>query len=203
MDVYLVRHGQTALNVNDAFRGRIPIDLDETGQRQVALLGEYLSKTDFEALYSGPLNRTRATALAVARHHPGLQVQVSDGLDDLDFGEWSGRPREEMQRLYPAAADTWLNHPEQLRIPGGETLAEATGRAMSAIREIVARHTGTVALVTHNAMIRVLCCALLGLDESHFWSFRIDPASLTIFGHDQGRFVLKRLNERCFLSRLE
>ena len=199
MDIYLVRHGRTALNVNDAIRGRIPIDLDETGQREVALLGEYLSKTDIEALYSGPLNRTLDTARAVARHHPGLQVQVFAGLDDLDFGEWAGHSREEVQRLYPAAADAWFNHPDQLRIPGGETLAEARARAMSAVSQIVARHTGAVVLVTHNAMLHVLCCALLGLDDSHFWSFRVDPASLTIFGHDQGRFVLKRLNDTCFL----
>jgi len=201
VDIYLVRHGRTALNVNDAFRGRLPIELDETGNRQVALLGEHLKGLEIEAIYSGPLNRTLATARAIAPHHPGLEVQVSAGLNDLDFGEWAGRSREDVQRLYPSAADAWLNHPEQIRIPGGETLAEARARAMSMVSEVVARRAGTVVLVTHNAMINVLCCALLGLDESHFWSFRVDPASLTIFGHERGRFVLKRLNDTCHLRR--
>ncbi len=199
MDIYIVRHGQTALNVNDIIRGRIPIELDETGQRQASRLGKYLASLEIEALYAGPLNRTMATARAIAGHHPGLVVQTSEGLNDLDFGEWERRSRDEVRRLYPEAYIAWLEHPEQLRIPGGESLAEARDRALGTVNEIVSRHSGNIVLVTHRAMIHVLCCALLGLDNSHFWSFQIDPASVTVFSHGQGRFVLKRLNDTCHL----
>ncbi len=187
------------MNVDDAFRGRIPIELDETGRQQVERLGGYLAATEIEAIYAGPLNRTMATARAIARHHPGLDVRTAEGLNDLDFGEWAGRSREEVRRLYPVAAEAWMNHPGQLRIPGGETLGEATTRAISVVSEVVAAHAGNVALVTHRAIVHVLCCALLGLDASHFWDFQIDPASVTIFGHNDGRFVLKRLNDTCHL----
>jgi len=40
--VYVVRHGQTAWNLEEVFRGRMDIPLDETGKKEVHLAGEAL-----------------------------------------------------------------------------------------------------------------------------------------------------------------
>ena len=49
--VYLVRHGQTAWNVGEIFRGRADIPLDETGKHEVHLAGETIKD---EALHAVP-----------------------------------------------------------------------------------------------------------------------------------------------------
>ena len=40
--IILVRHGETEWNVKEVFRGRIDIELNETGLKQAQLLAKYL-----------------------------------------------------------------------------------------------------------------------------------------------------------------
>jgi broad specificity phosphatase PhoE len=44
-EIILARHGETEWNVTEVFRGRIDIDLNETGVKQAKLLAEYLSES--------------------------------------------------------------------------------------------------------------------------------------------------------------
>jgi broad specificity phosphatase PhoE len=201
-EIILVRHGETEWNVGEIFRGRIDIDLNETGRKQAELLGEYLSELKIEAIYSGPLKRALNTARAIARHH-NLEVQNTNGLNDLDFGQWQGLSRQEVRDKYQEAYAEWLNHPERVRLPGGETLGEVRARAIKVVNEVITKHTGMVVLVSHRVVNKVLICALLGLDDSHFWNIRLDTCGLTTFNYESGRFVLARHNDTSFLKPLK
>jgi len=201
-EIILVRHGETEWNVGEIFRGRIDIDLNETGKKQAELLGEYLSELKIEAVYSSPLKRALNTAHAIARHH-NLEVQITNGLNDLDFGQWQGLSRQEVRDKYQEVYAEWLNHPERVRLPGGETLSEVRARAVKVADEVIAKHTGMVVLVSHRVVNKVLICALLGLDDSHFWNIRLDTCGITTFTYENGRFVLARHNDTSFLKPLK
>jgi broad specificity phosphatase PhoE len=201
-EIILVRHGETEWNVGEIFRGRIDIDLNETGRKQAELLGEYLSESKIEAVYSGPLKRALNTAQAIARYHH-LEAQTAAGLNDLDFGQWQGLSLREVREKYKEAYAEWANHPERVKLPGGETLGDVRERAVKVVNEVIARHNGTVVLVSHRVVNKVLICALLGLDDSHFWNIRLDTCGLTTFTYENGRFVLARHNDASFLKPLK
>jgi broad specificity phosphatase PhoE len=198
VELVLVRHGETAWNVGEIFRGRSQIDLDEAGMRQADLVAEYLKDMQIEAVYSSPLARALHTAEPIARRH-FLPVNPSDALNDLDFGEWEGKPTTVVSEYYPEQYALWTVHPERASLPRGETLGDATRRALTAVHRAVAVHRGNVVLVSHRVVIKILTLALLGLDESRFWNIRVDPCSITAFEHSEGRFVLVRQNDTCFL----
>jgi len=65
-EIILARHGETEWNVEEVFRGRIDVELNETGLKQAELLGEYLSKLKIEKVYSSPLKRALRTAHGIA-----------------------------------------------------------------------------------------------------------------------------------------
>jgi len=201
-EIILVRHGETEFNVGELFRGRIAIDLNETGKKEAELLGDYLSELKIEAIYSGPLKRAVNTAQAIARHH-NLEVQTTEGLNDLDFGQWQGLSHQEAKEKYKEVYADWLNRPERVRLPGGETLGEVRQRAIKVVDEVTAKYKGTVVLVSHRVVNKVLICALLGLDDSHFWNIRLDTGGVTTFTYENGRFVLTRHNDTCFLKSLK
>jgi len=200
--IILARHGETKWNVEEVFRGKIDVELNEIGLKQAELLGEYLSDTKIEAIYSSPLKRALSTAAAIARHQQ-LDVAVEHGLIDLDFGQWQGLPSAEVKQKYTELYAQWISHPDQLEIPGGESLNEIRQRAVSVVNDVITRHEGTVVLVAHRVVNKVLICALLGLGNAHFWNIRQDTCGITTFSHDQGRFVLIEHNNTSYLRPLQ
>ncbi len=198
MQLILVRHGETSWNVEEVFRGRAQIDLDEAGLRQAELVAGYLRQMQIEAVYSSPLARALHTAEAIAVKHR-LVVNSSEALNDLDFGDWEGKSIAVVREAYPEQYMLWTAHPEKARLPGGETLGDATRRAMTAVHQAITDHQGSVVMVSHRVVIKTLTLALMGLDESSFWNVRVDPCSITAFEHSEGRFILLRQNDTCFL----
>ena len=199
--ITLTRHGETEWNVGEIFRGRIDIELNKTGIRQAELLADYLSETKIAAIYSSPLKRALRTAEIIAATHK-LQVEIAPGLIDLDYGKWQGLPHQEVKEKYQELYRRWLNHPHQLRMPEGESLDDVSKRAMRVVAEIIAKVEGTAVLVSHRVVNKVLICALLGLDNSHFWNIRQDTAGITTFSYEAGRWVLTEHNNTSFLQPL-
>jgi len=70
------------------------------------------------------------------------------------------------------------------------------------VDEVVAKHEGTVVLVSHRVVNKVLICALLGLDNSHFWNIRQDTCGMTTFACENGRFILTKHNDTSHLRPL-
>lgn len=198
----LVRHGETLWNVEKVFRGRADVSLDELGIRQAELLGKYLSNWRLEAIYSSPVKRALDTANIIARYQ-NVAVRIAEGLTDFDFGEWQSLPEQEVMRLYPDLLNEWHSNPHKVRMPGGESLEDAKKRAVEVVNDVLSKHQGSVALVSHRVVVKVLICYLLGLDNSHFRNINQDVAGITIFDYADGRFVLTRHNDTSHLEELQ
>ena len=201
-EIILARHGETAWNVEEIFRGRLDIELNKTGIKQVKLLAEYLSHSDIKAVYSSPLKRALKTAEMIAGYHR-LEVKTAPGLTDFDFGEWQGLSHDEVKDRYRELYEKWVDRPDKVKMPTGESLRDVRERATGVVDEIVNRTIGgSVVLVAHRVVNKVLICALLGLDNSHFWDIRQDPCAITVFTLQKGRFVLTRHNDTSYLKSL-
>lgn len=198
-DVILVRHGETDWNVAEIFRGHLDVELNETGLKQAELLARYLENTNLTAVYSSPLQRALKTAGMIAGYH-NLGVEVAPDLVDFNYGEWQGLSHEAVRGRYPELYARWLASPHRVTMPAGESLNDVRQRAVGLVDKVVARHEGTVALVSHRVVNKVLICALLGLDDSHFWNIRLDTCGISTFDYDGERFVLTSHNDTSFLK---
>ena len=199
-EIILVRHGETAWNVEEVFRGRIDVELNQTGINQAELLAVYLSKRKLDAIYSSPLKRTLRTAEIVAGYHQ-LDIEITPGLSDFDFGKWQGLSLQEVKDKYQELYAEWASHPYKVKIPAGESLNDVGKRAMGVVEEVIDKYGGTVVLIAHRVVNKVLICALLGLDNSHFWNIRQDNCGITTFAYENGRFTLTEHNNTSFLTR--
>jgi broad specificity phosphatase PhoE len=198
--LFLVRHGRTGWNKEQIFRGTKDIPLDEVGKEEAVLVGERLKGERVTAVYSSPLARARETAAAIARFHR-IDVQVMAGLNDLNFGAWEGESLAEVKKKYPDLYRQWLETPHRVIFPGGEGLEAVSTRAMKVVEEICKRHPqDTVALVSHRVVLKVLICALLGLDNSHFWNIGQDTTAVNCFQYKNGRWIVALLNDACHLK---
>ena len=200
--LYLVRHGQTAWNKEEVFRGRADIPLNDTGRKEALLTGEYLKRVKVDSLYSSPLSRAVETAEAIARYQ-GKEVEISDGLIDIDFGRWQGVSHEEVKERYGDLYWQWKHTPHLVRFPGGESLEDVRERALRVIDEIVPDHGDeTLLMVSHRVVNKTVLCGLLGLDNSHFWQIGQDTGCINILEFGEG-FTLRRLNDTSHLVAIE
>ncbi|NWF77356.1 MAG: histidine phosphatase family protein [Chloroflexi bacterium] len=198
----LVRHGETMWNVEKVYRGRTDVNLDEVGIKQAELLGKYLSNWELEAIYSSPLRRALDTANIIARYQ-NVGVQIAEGLIDFDYGEWQSLSEQEVKRLYPTLYNEWHNNPHKAKMPGGESLEDVRRRAIEVVDDVLSKYQGSVVLVSHRVVNKVLIRSLLGLDNSHFWNIKQDVGGITIFDYMGGRFILTRHNDTSYLKKLQ
>jgi broad specificity phosphatase PhoE len=201
--IYLVRHGQTAWNKEEIFRGRTDIPLDETGLRQAELVGQYFEGMEIHAIYSSPLSRALQTAQKIAQFR-NLKVQPLDGINDMSFGNWEGRPHKEIREQDRETYRQWVETPHLVRLPGGEGLDDVRARTMAAMEDAIRNHPGkTLVLVSHRVICKVLICAILGLDNSHFWQITQDTTAINLIQYRNGKYILSLMNETCHLKPLK
>jgi len=198
-EIVLIRHGETEWNVADIFRGRTDIELNETGLRQAKLLAEYLGNVKIDAIYSSPLKRASKTAEIIASYHK-LDIDIDPGLTDFNFGKWQGLSHQEVKDKYKELYTGWINHPDRVKMPAGESLDDVRKRTMGVVTTVIARYRGTVVLVSHRVVNKVLICALLGLDNSHFWNIKLDTCGITTFTYENERFILTKHNDTSYLK---
>jgi broad specificity phosphatase PhoE len=159
----LVRHGQTAWNLEGRAQGHTDIGLDDTGRAQALALAPYIAAMGPTALWSSDLARARETAdqLAAAT---GIAVRPDSRLREFDAGARAGLTTAEFAERFPGTLDSWGGG----HVPGAETTAEVVARMVPALREIwdATAPGGTTVVVAHGACLRVSLLALLGWPAS-------------------------------------
>ena len=82
-----------------------------------------------------------------------------------------------------------------------ESLQEASQRSLNALNKIIDDcKQGIIVIVIHRVITKLLECALLGLENSHFWNIEQDTCGVTTFLHNGIIFVLKHHNDISFLK---
>ena len=200
--IVLVRHGQTKWNVAEIFRGRTDIGLNETGTKQAELLAEYLNEVKIDAIYSSPLKRALKTAEPVAENHK-LDVEIATDLIDFNYGKWQGLSHREVKRKYKELYAQWITNPHLVKMPDGESLDDVKERAMQIVNRVINKYEGTAALISHHVVNKVLICALLGLNNSHFWNIKQDTGGITTFAYENEKFILTNHNDTSYLKSIK
>ena len=195
MRVILVRHGQTDWNRENIFRGRIDVELNPEGIVQSQKIGEKLSKITVDGIYSSPLSRAMETAKIIASFH-NQPVEVLDDLTDIDFGKWQGLSQQQAKEQYPQIYTTWQTRPENVKIPGAETLDDVRIRVINVLNGIFSDQSdGTVIVISHGLINKVLLCAVLGLGNSHFWKIKQDNSAVNIFKYTERKSKVFLMND--------
>jgi|SRR5688572_4427107 len=196
----MVRHGQTAASRENRFSGSLDPPLTQVGEAMAEAFARAYAPLTWNAIYTSPMLRTRQTAEALSRR-TGVEVTVDDGLKEIEYGEWEGLRQDEVRTRWPDAFEYWASDVASRGTPGGETAFHVAARAMRIVEAIRSRHErGNVMLVSHKATLRIITCALLGLDVRLFRERIAQPvAAVTMFVIANGTAQLAFLGDRSHL----
>jgi broad specificity phosphatase PhoE len=171
------------------------VALSDAGRAQAERLGAALADEAIARIVCSPLDRTVATAAAIAAAQPGLSVEPDAALIEIDLGDWTGRALDSFGD--DPAWTAWNAQRGSARIPGGESMAEAQRRIVGCLDMLAAAHDAeTIAVVTHSDMIRAAVAHVLAMSLDDLLRFDIAPASVTrmVWGDWGARLI--SLNEK-------
>lgn len=156
MTIYLLRHGETALNVARVLQ---PADtpLSSRGAAQARALARRMRSTGLVGVVSSHLPRAMQTAQIIGGEC-GLEVQTCELLQERNFGDWRGLAHDSMDFNPLLFADA---------PPSGETAREFAVRVAQAFEHITnlrAGMKGPLAVVTHGMLIRQLLSSHVTLE---------------------------------------
>ncbi|MCD8084027.1 MAG: histidine phosphatase family protein [Clostridiales bacterium] len=188
MLLYIVRHGETDLNVQGRLQGQVDIPLNEHGKELARITGQALCTVSFDRIFTSPLARAKETAQLIAApscERRGCQIPLTEDprLMEISWGEWEKRgcakhnfelPKEEYSLFY--------TDPFHFRgAPGGEDLNQVCERTGAFFRDL----TGNPALRDETILISAHACSVRGLlhqvypDPNDFWHGGV-PANLAV-----------------------
>lgn len=176
----LIRHGQSAWNVEHRLPGHLPgISLTEQGKEQAERLAQALRPLPISAIISSPLERAAETAQYLAQGRD-LSIQYDPDLMDLNSGPWAGQIAETLLANNPARR-AFLRDPT-VTPPGVESFPEVEARALAAVRRWLANEaTGPrPAFVTHDDVIKVLLAHYFGIPIQRSRSIVVGNASVSV-----------------------
>ena len=164
----LIRHGETIWNAENRYVGSTDIPLSARGQGQAELLANWASSARLTAIWVSPLLRARQT-VAPSEHATGITARVESRLREIHFGQGEGMTDTEIRQSFPDAFAAFQSDPVAHHLPGGEDPRDVAKRAIECFQAIEMQHPGgRVLVVTHNTLIRIALCQLLGVPLSQY-----------------------------------
>ncbi len=125
VNLLLVRHGTTRWNREKRYLGHTDIPLDPGGRDELAPLARELAGKAFRGVYCSDLARCRET-LTIISPAQADTAMYDPRLREMDFGAWEGHTYEQLQ--HQSLYRQWIDSPQQVTPPGGESWADFAGR---------------------------------------------------------------------------
>ena len=175
-DLYLVRHGQTELNVQNILQGWHDSPLTARGREQALATRAAFEErgVTFDHVYSSPLGRAQHTAELIVGE--GQPVELVDDLREWHLGSLEGTSNCEMP------AQPWGDYPATF---GGESEAQLRARMVAALSRIMARSQHECVLaVSHGSACQEFLEYVAGGGEQP------DNGAVLHFGYCDGAFSL-------------
>jgi probable phosphoglycerate mutase len=174
LQIYFMRHGETAWSASGQHTGLTDVPLTPHGEAMARALAPVLEGVAFSHVLASPRLRARATCELAGL---GAGARIEPKLAEWDYGDYEGLRTAEIHALHPGW-DIWEDG-----CPGGEMPADASSRADQLIGDLCALR-GRVALFSHGQFGRVLAVRWIGLAATQGQHFAIDPASISILGFE-------------------
>ncbi len=177
MKLYFVRHGDKERSdvVNPAL-GHLDQNISRIGRHEAKRLVRFFAGRRIERICISNYIRTYQTALPLIKRLK-IDPEEDSRLNEIDIGDVELLSDEEVSRRYPEFWDHYQSRNADFRFPGGETGEEALSRAVAFLSDARSGRRDTLAF-THDGLIRLLCCHVLGLPVYQRFRLRVETCGI-------------------------
>ena len=157
--VYLLRHGHIDTGGEKRYVGQTDIPLDTLGLEQAQELREYFKAIPIDSVFTSPLRRCVQTTQIIFDEY-----QCIEKFREIDMGEWENIPIAYIKSHYPKLYAQRGNDLEYFRPPNGENFHDVAERVRYAFDTIVHHAKGTIVIIAHAGVNRMILSRILGIE---------------------------------------
>lgn len=161
MELYAIRHGQSAANAIQAHAGWAQVPLTELGREQAAKTGELLKGMEFDRVIVSDLLRAKETAQIAL---PGRDFELDPRLRETHVGSLQGR---RVADLTAELGEEYVRRrlARDYRVYGGEDTHAHYDRVAEFMKDLEsAPEDARIAAVCHEGTIMAMLCYVLHTD---------------------------------------
>lgn len=134
--IFLFRHAQTTDNVDKIFCGKRNPELTTSGLEEAAEIREKLKNEKVTKAFCAPNTRTKHTLDIVLEPHSSVETVADPRLRERDYGDLTGKSKEEYEKLYPEKYKEWHRGYDSPP-PNGESIKMVEERVKEFIKELI------------------------------------------------------------------
>lgn len=171
--------------------------ISKKGHTEAQKLLSYFEGRPVNRIYVSQYLRTSQTIEYVAQN-AGLFSIVDSRLNEIDIGLTDGLSDQELQQKFPDVWNAFQARDRDFKFPEGESGEEALSRIESFFNEML-QNNEDIVLVSHDGLIRLMMCFLLGLPVYRRWEFQVDTCGIMEIECDPAHAGWKicRFNQKC------
>ncbi len=152
----LVQAGPTDLDLQNRITGRLDLPLSPQAETMTKTALAQMGQIAVEAIVSAPCQSAVQTARILAGSSR-IRVKVDKRLVNIDYGLWHGKSREELKRTQPDVYRQWVQSPNRIQAPAGESPLEVQQRLDSFLEWCLWKYaTKRVAVIAPAAIARAI-----------------------------------------------
>ena len=175
--LWLLRHGATEWALNGRHTGSTDLPLLPEGEEEARALAPILSRQQFAAVFSSPLQRARRTCELAGL---GDRMQICEDIIEWNYGDYEGITTAAIRETVPKWT-VWSHG-----CPDGEDAQQVEARCARAISTALAvPGEGDVALFAHGHILRALAGTWLGLGAAAGQLLQLGTASVSVLGWER------------------
>ena len=179
--IYIVRHGQTELNIKQVLQGRSNYPLNEKGIEQAREAAERLRSVTFSQVFSSPLVRAIETAEIIM---PDVPVTIDERLIEMDYGPYEGMG---LNALAPEVITFFSDFANNPAPDGMEQLDSVVSRTGAFIEELSGLD-GNILVSTHAIAMKGMLEYLTPDSHGSYWSRYIGNCAVFTTEYKNGVF---------------
>ena len=184
----LVRHGQTEMNAQKLYFGKLDPPLNDLGISQAYQTKEKLLDIDYDIIYSSPLERAKQTAKIC--NYLDKDINYNSKLEEINFGIFEGLTFKEISEKFPDEVKKMEENWKDYNYITGESPKEMFQRAISFLETL--DYSKNNLIVAHWGIINCIISYFVSGSLDTYWKFEIKNGAVVIF---EGNFEFSYLTK--------
>lgn len=176
--VHLLRVGETKWDADERIIGRTDLPMTDLGSDLVvAAINRFHPEQPISLVLTSSEESTQQATKLIPLSSD-TKIKFLDGFANVGMGLWEGTLHKDLQDRCPSAYNQWLESPERITPPEGESFTDAQERLLIAIAKSLSKLKGnhpSVMLVLRPWAWAIIHCWLHGLSLNEVWTQVAQP----------------------------